>query len=666
MLPGKKQLLLGFVSVIWLMSLISLYYVWHKPFSADLALQAMRSFWHLGVALAITTLSGGLGKWILGRRSGFKGMNPLVLMVIEVNLGIGLLSVLFLVVGTMIGISPLVSWGGLFALGLLLRRSLWEWWQSFKGMSEIWQKGGRFTRCLFVGVGLIGAVALAAALAPPLAWDALVYHLALPRYYHLLGRIAYVPWLMFWGMPQTGEMLYTWAFSLAGAEAATVVGWFFGILAISGLMGYVYERFGDRAALVAVASLLSGYTLAASLAWGYVDWLTLLSGVGVLATLDLWGRRGDREVLVVAGALAGIGLGSKYTAGVLIISGLAVIVWLGWGKKPFRILLSDLISFSVVASLLSLPWWIKNALATGNPFYPFFLPTEGMDSFRLNFYGLHPWGDWKEALLLPFRATITGVEGKEGYSASIGPLLLSLSVFSWIGWPSCSSEERNSLRIAASISLMGLLVWMVAGRIAGMLIQSRLYFCVFPAMATLAGVGFIRIEQIRWQGLRFGRIVGALILVVFGFSVLEVAQSTLKQGVPEVLFGLSSEKEYLSRNLGWYPLAMEGIRDLPEGAKVKMLWEPRSYYCLPKCHPDEIIDRWKHALFLWKDADTILQEWRSEGYTHLLFNRFHAHFVRETDSRYSPTDWATLDELLARLPPPLDFGGVYLLYSLTP
>src|SRR4030067_705588 len=100
----------------------------------------------------------------------------------------------------------------------------------------------------------------------------------------------------------------------------------------------------------------------------------------------------------------------------------------------------------------------------------------------------------------------------------------------------------------------------------------------------------------------------------------------------------------------WYATAMQAIQKLPEDALVLMLWEPRSLYCLPKCVPDEVIDRWKHDLFTWKEPGAILKNWQASGYTHLLYYRFGADFVRMEDIRYSTSDWETLDTLLVGLP----------------
>jgi len=462
-------------------------------------------------------------------------------------------------------------------------------------------------------------------------------------------------------------MLYTWASALAGVESAATLGWMIGALAIFGLIGYVHTRLDAMAAWVSAAALLAGFTFSTSLAWAYVEWLGVLFGLGVLVSLESWISTGYQRHLILAGGLAGLALGSKYTGGVILFGAFAVVIWQLFRRRGrLSKALIDLASLLLPAVLITLPWWIKNLLATGNPAYPFFFPAGDMDRFRLGFYNIPVWGDWRDIVLLPFMASLTGVEGAPGYNASIGPLLLGLSICALLGWNDRPEDDRSSIKVATLIGVVGIVIWIVAARLSGYLIQTRLYAAIFPALAVLAGAGFKSLSQLHWAGIRLGRVAGALVFVVWLFSVLEVGRYTLGQGAPQEVLGILSPEDYLDKNLGWFARTMQAVNDLPEGSKALMLWEPRSLYCLPKCVPDEVIDRWKHDLSVYQDPSAILENWRSTGYSHLIDYQAGADFVIGEDQRYSPGDWEALDALLSNLPPPVDLGGAYLLYSLQP
>jgi hypothetical protein len=666
--------LLGLFALLWLAVVVSLYYVTHKPFTPALAAALGKAAVQSAAAFALVSAGGGLGLFLLPEPGQHYSPEdaladrPLAAPVLQAGLGLGLLSLAAFCLGATVGINSPLAWAALLVLFGLLRRRILSWWRSWSGLARLWAEADRPGKTLVLLAGAILVFAWITALAPPLKFDALVYHLALPERYLELGRVIPAPEIMFWGMPQVAELLYTWAIALAGQETAAALGWLAGTLALTGLAGLLGPHFGARAAWVAVAVLLCGNSLSAALAWGYVDWWTVLFGVSFLAALARW--RGSpaglsrERALSLAGLYAGLALGTKYSAGVLILGGLAVILW-DRRESGLHTILAAGLRFSLPAVLVSLPWWIRNALATGNPFYPFFYPSGAMSAFRLAFFSLPAWGGWDEAFLLPWKATQMGIEGAPGYSASIGPLLLALGPIYWLGWKFLARPAQLLLAAAGLVSLTGLFTWAIASRFSGYLIQSRLYWAVFPALATLAAAGFHALDGLKLPGLRLGRVAAALIITVSGFAAIQMAETVLKSGAPQVLLALRQPEDYLDDNLGWYAPAARAVSGLPEGTRTLMLWEPRSLYCTPGCQPDEVLDRWLSERQAASPAG-VLQAWREAGYTHLLYNRFGAEFVRGEDPRYTMEDWQALDSLLGGLPVVQDFGGAYQLYALTP
>jgi hypothetical protein len=475
---------------------------------------------------------------------------------------------------------------------------------------------------------------------------------------------------MFWGMPQTAEMLYTLGISLAGLPGGPVLGWMAGLVALSGILGLITEKIGPDAGWMGVASLGAGYTLAASLSWGYADWWTILFGSSYFICLACWAGRKSDGLLALAGLFAGFAVGTKYTAGILLICGVVIILLSRRGRLYDY--LRSLFWFCAPAFMVFFPWLLKNLMATGNPFYPLIFPGGEMTPYRIAYYQEgQAWGSWLDVFLLPLRATVFGVEGGPGYSASIGPLLFGLSLAAGLGWRSRPAEERASISIAAKIALTGVLIWMVAGRFSSFLLQSRLYMSIFPACSLLAAAGYQGFSRVVQNRVRLRVLVSYLILIVLGLNAVEISLQTLEQNSGKNILGLMTEEEYLSGNLGWFGPAMEKIKALPPGSRVLMLWEPRSLYCLPVCEPDEILDRWLQERYennatAPATADEILQHWKDESYTHFLYNRRGADFLRKEDAHYQPQDWAVLDELLGQLDEEVNFGDTYTLYRLLP
>ena len=659
----QKSGWLGLPALLWLVLVFGMYYLGHKPFTPGVAFSLGRAMGQFLIAAAILSLAGGLGRRVL---PDF-GMPPLTQLALQAGLGLGIFSLFILLVASSVGFSRMFAWAGLGLAGFLLRREVFAWWRAAAGLRAIWGKGGRYGKAVALGSGLILFFTLSIALAPAVKFDALTYHLALPHQYLNRGRLAYLPQNIFWGMPQLGEMLYLWGIALGGDQAAAVLGWAVGWLVLVGLWDYACRRLGVGAAWTVIASLLAGYTIASELSWAYIDWFTILFGFAVLVTLQAWLDSGDGRKLLLAGVFAGFAFGSKYSAGSLLLAGGIVAALGSFARTGWRRALANSAIFLSPGLAVMAPWLVKNLLAAGNPLYPFLYPSGAMDALRLELYqGLPVWGDWQMVLLLPWEATVNGHEGAPGFSASIGPLLLGLALVGVAGLAFRFDRKLPRLRLAAWLAGLGLLGWALAGRFSGYLIQTRLYLGFFPALALLAGGGQRTLARLQLPGVRLGKVAASLAILALALNVLQVGLDMFAKDAPGFLLGLRSEGEYLNTNLGGYAPAMQAINRLAPADRVLMLWEPRSLYCLPRCYPDEILDRWQREWNVRGDASQILAGWRGEGYAYLLVNHAGADFVRQDDTRYPLEAWRVLDDLLASLPRVGDFGGGYALYQLTP
>lgn len=657
---NPRTLLAGLLMLAWVMAVSTAYLVTHKPFTPEQLLGALTLAWRIALPVALTVLAGGLG---MLARPHMPALPPIISAVLAAGLGFGAIALYSLAWGAWVGVNL-----SLFVLpalaSILLRARIAAWMRLWQGSEH--ERPTGIIRILPVCIAILAACQLLFALAPPLQFDALTYHFAIPQAYIAHGNIHYIPELMFWGMPQLTEMLFTLAMLAGGAQAAAVMGWLIGLLALAGVWDFARAHFGAQAAWLAAAGLLSGETLILSLGSGYVEWTTILYGTGMLATLTAWNQHKQASALIFAGVCAGLALSGKYTAGVGLVGGVVVIAVF---SGNWRAILRNGLVFGVAGVLVFAPWMLKNALGAGSPVYPLLFPTTDFDATRMAFYNFAPLTqDWTRLLTLPWLATMLGVEKGLGYSASIGPILLAFSPLAWLLWRQerADSPQRHTLAVAAVILISGFLVWAVGSQFRGLLIQTRLYMVIFAAWAVLAAGGFAAIARLKTDQVRFGNVAAALAALTMVFAVYQTVNRTLTADAAGAALGLRSESSYLERNLGAYAYALDAMRALPEGARVLMLWETRGFYCEPACNSDEIIDRWFHDWRTTGNLDSVLNGWRSLGYTHLLVRTDGMSFVRTEDRQapYTPADWAALDTLLGRLPVVETIGGAYTLYEL--
>jgi hypothetical protein len=641
--------------LLWLVLTITIFYVFHKPLPPE-ALERVRSaLIDLAAAGWIVWIGIGIGRFFVpgGRLNIWERAS------LSGALGLGVLGLLFLA----------IIWAGIFSaaaavvVGIVL--TLFVTPPLVGGMRHFLQRkplgippAGMFSMILaaFIAVSLL--LSLGIALAPPLAWDALVYHFRIPQQY-LAGHGMPLPGdSLFREMPQLVEMIYSAAVALTGrAETAAVLGWAFGVLTLVGLTGAA-RRWGLRHALLPAALLLAGDTLARSMGWGYVDWAAALFGIGAMCSL--WNRESGGRWIVTAGVIAGFATGTKYTSGVL----LAVLLLSVWSLRDRNRFLREAVLLLGGFLLVFGPWILRAWVFWGNPLPPL-LDSGQAAMWKTAFFGRGPLEHgWLLAVPMPFLQSTIGREGGFPFDATIGPLLIAFlpGALRRIGGESTAGDfRRRSSWIAA------LVYWAVTGVgsiVALQFSQPRLFTVLFPAIALLSAYGFDRLWEIRLAKIRIGAVASVLVVLVMAFQAAGFVCGEAAGGTAEYFAGTLSRTEYLEENLGWYERAMETLRSLPEGSRILLLWEPRGFYCPAACREDSTIDRWYLLMRSGRTADEILAEWRGEGWTHLLVFDAGVEFERATRSEYSPSDWEQLECLLEALPIAERFGDGYTLYIL--
>jgi hypothetical protein len=181
----------------------------------------------------------------------------------------------------------------------------------------------------------------------------------------------------------------------------------------------------------------------------------------------------------------------------------------------------------------------------------------------------------------------------------------------------------------------------------------------------LAAMGYSGLEKTHLGRVRLQRLFDAVILLALVFNLWQVSQPLLERGVAHYLRGITYRDYYLQQNLGWYQIAVEGLRELPPGSRTLLLYETRSLYCLPHCTADDVLDRWTSARLRGGSDDETFRSWRAEGFTHILVNLEGMRFLIEANDPHHPkADITALTKTLSELPMIASYGNVYGLYSL--
>ncbi len=190
-----------------------------------------------------------------------------------------------------------------------------------------------------------------------------------------------------------------------------------------------------------------------------------------------------------------------------------------------------------------------------------------------------------------------------------------------------------------------------------------MYYAAFPAFACLAAIGYVKLSLIQVPGVRFARIISAVILLVVGLNAIQGGREFIRSQAPDYLTGVISAEEYKEHNLGWYQRAISTVAESKQ--KTLLVYEPRGLDCLENCQPDEILDRWSYDYHRFSDCGSVLTNWKTLGFTQVLVNQAGIDFFRSIDDpNHKMQDLDALQTCLGTLKPKQDFGNVYQLYHL--
>jgi hypothetical protein len=289
-----------------------------------------------------------------------------------------------------------------------------------------------------------------------------------------------------------------------------------------------------------------------------------------------------------------------------------------------------------------------------------------MDSTRIAVYqGALPYGNLLDLFLLPIRATIQGIDGTNGYSVSIGPLFLALSILVLLGWEKIIAVDKVEIKFWGIFALTGISIWAIGNQLSGFLIQTRFYYALFPVFSILAAYGFDNLEKNMGSKKWMASLSQAAIILVLLLNFVQISKDLVKKGTLTYLFALENRQTYLENNLGWYALAMNEMTNLPPESKTISIFEPRGYECVPKCDPDEILDHWKIAYSINTDFQSIQLAWVNAGYTHMFVNQQGIDFLKVYPDPHHPVgELVKLESFLSTLEIIKDYDGIYRLYKI--
>jgi len=463
---------------------------------------------------------------------------------------------------------------------------------------------------------------------PPIERDAMTYHLKMPQSYIKTGSVSPEPNNFFSYFPQLVEMLYTFGLMFSNDYSSHLIHFYFGILAALAIFLFVRRISNSEAALFSALAFYSLPLVSQLSTWAYVDlalcFFTALALYFFLRALE----DANWALLKLSAVLFGFAFSIKYLASIslYIVLIISMLHFLNTKSEKRAAFIKEIIYFLIILTVVALPWYLRNALLTGNPIYPFFYsifkgPYWDMERAKLYsiLLGLYGMGrSLLDYIMLPWRMAVYG--GLDGpFDAEIGLTYLVLAPLLVFFKP--RHKSANCLLIYGAAFF---LMWTTLSQ------QVRF---LLPAFAALS-ICLYSVFECAFKGSIVNR-RSILILAIglISYNLILSWQCFQKQKPLEFIIGKTSRQQYLIKYLKDYPAINYMNNNLSDKSKTYMVSIGNvGYYCQKDFIQESVFDY--SFVKILKEAGSpqeILSWLKNQGASHVLINEV-------TASRYIYSD----------------------------
>ncbi|MFH1903925.1 MAG: phospholipid carrier-dependent glycosyltransferase [bacterium] len=584
-------------------------------------------------------------------------------MSLSFGLGLGVLSILVLLIGFAKGLNRFCLYSVLLMLCIISIREIKYFFSRLKSsFSERFSKEiisqlpyiSAFSKFLIISIGVTMFLAFTGALAPPLNYDTLSYHLAFPKLYVRAGKIFFIPHNMYSNLPFGVEMLYTLALVIKDGILAKLIHFSIGILCALTIFVLGRKYFDGNVGLLAAAIFYNMPAVCLSSTYAFNDLGLVFYGLLMLFCILNWSNgfatpKNEIVWLILAGIFCGFAIGTKYTGALYFIPTalIFIVAFIVLKKeKVFKNTCRSVLLFIFFASLTFSPWLIKNLIYTHNPVYPLF-------------YSIFGGIDWNRELVQRFARFhiskdmnvlhIVSLLWKLPLNNQGSGILLILPVLFF-------TKLNRNIKVFISYTALVFILWIFfTHRIIRFLLPC---LSVWSLLAAYTLVNFKK-SKIISIGLH-AFVIGFLCWNTFKFA------ATVGFNFFDVAYGKVTKEEFLSKNFYQYG-AFKFINErLPENSKILFVGENQSFYCdrdyvgSSPLDVNDIVEISNAS----ENASVIYDKLRDMDITHILYN---ASEVKRVSNTYRSFNWkqgaeARFSEFMARFTTCLySKKGVFLL-----
>ncbi len=380
-----------------------------------------------------------------------------------------------------------------------------------------------FLLLLFLFQALVNLIGV---LGPELGFDALWYHLTLPKLYIQNHSVLRIPGslLYYSDMPKLTEMLYTASIFFGNEILAKLVHFSFGLLSSIALYFLSRKFFNVKLSMLAVLIFYANLVVGWESISAYIDLARTFFEI-----MALWGfinfiESENEKWLIESAVMIGLSVSTKILSLGSIGIFLCMIIYFGLSnhKKNVKVFI-DVLIFIFFSLLIPLPWFIFSFVHTGNPLYPMF---SNIASLNYNI-----------SILNPVKFTLDVLKLLIYSPDPLSPLYLIFLPLILLTF----NRFKESIKFILLYSLLAMVIWYFTPRVGG----GRFILPYLPAFSIFC----VQIIKMFEKKTEYGRLF--IFLVIF-ISLLSISYRGIVNAkfIP-VIIGKESKSHFLSSHLNF-------------------------------------------------------------------------------------------------------------------
>lgn len=495
-----------------------------------------------------------------------------------------------------------------------------------------WDRLASFLLILCLAAGLL------LTLTPEIGKDALIYHLAVPKLFLKHHGFYFIPGNIFSNYPLHSEMLFLIGLFLQGDILSKGMHFLVLLCILLGMdqfMRYRMKRHDFPALSLLIFCTIPSVFLISHMAYNDL-FVTFYSVAAVFAFIN-WVHNVERGWLILSGVFTGLAMASKYTALLLPFLGCLGILWaVRHHHFPVRKILRFLLLYGLILILWGSPFYIKNWIVTGNPFYPFIYSIFGgagwePEQARLYDFFVQNMGMGRAFLdyvLLPWNLSFHAKMGSPHFDGIIGPIFITTLPFA-MG----IRKLEGDLKIMAVYCVFMFLFWAFSAQLIRYLIP------IFPFLAIVTGS--ILTDCRRKKILNI--ILVCLITGSLIFNGYHLFRDYMNVRPFHVVVGTEDRNDFLNRTISSFTMFDYLNHQAPSDAKILLIYMKNwTFLCEHDCYSDSMFESYTLQKILSQAStpEEVSSTLRHKGFTHLLCD---IEYIYGSLSTFTPSERALFD-----------------------